>query len=150
MEMMKSGEYAKLEELNARTDIEASRYIYSYYGQPINVTWVDVLAASVRPVLTYTFFLLYASIKLANVLLYGSFTDIWQEEDQIIFGAVIGFWFGARSFEKARRGRIIKRYNDNMLPPPEYDGNGNHNNWGGHNGNGGSNGSSITNGNGIY
>jgi hypothetical protein len=45
--------------------------------------------SAVRPFITYVFFLTFIAIK-----------GIWDENTQAIFGAIMGFWFGARTIEK--------------------------------------------------
>lgn len=72
--------------------------------------WVSALAASVRPVLTYGFFLLYVGVKVAQfhllmdpILPWASgvtFAEaivlMWNGEDTAIFSAIVCFWFGDR------------------------------------------------------
>ena len=81
------------------------------------IHWVDALAGSVRPLITYAFFGLYFLVKCAQ---YRLLTDpvlpwaqglgapqalvaLWTEEDIAIFSAVIAFWFGQRMMVKAKR-----------------------------------------------
>lgn len=69
------------------------------------------LQKSVRPVITYAFFLLFVTIEIT--LLYQAikvgtdFTEainlLWDDETKAIFAAIISFWFGSRAVEKARR-----------------------------------------------
>ena len=71
------------------------------------------LQKSVRPVITYAFFLLFATIEI--VLLMEALekgTDfaeaiqlLWDDETKAIFAAIISFWFGSRAIDKARRGK---------------------------------------------
>jgi len=82
----------------------------------VGIVWVDALAGSVRPVLTYVFFLLYAAVKLAqfHVLAGPSLpwhpamdigevlARLWTEDDMALFTAVIAFWFGQRAMGKRR------------------------------------------------
>ena len=73
--------------------------------------WTSVLQKSVRPVITYAFFGLFATIEvtlLMSALENGTpFADainlLWDEETKAIFAAIISFWFGSRAVEKARR-----------------------------------------------
>jgi len=73
--------------------------------------WTSVLQKSVRPVITYAFFGLFATIEitlLMNALEMGTPFDqaiqlLWDEETKAIFAAIISFWFGSRAVEKARR-----------------------------------------------
>jgi len=67
--------------------------------------WAGNLRTSVRPILTYSFFLVFAIVKLT--LLYHFLTNgielqmamelIWDEETRAIFAAIISFWFGSRA-----------------------------------------------------
>lgn len=92
--------------------ITESKQLYDHASQPSGYKWLDALRASVRPVLTYGFFLLFCFIKAYALIdiLGGGFTVpqglvmIWDEETQILFSAVISFWFGQRAFAK-----IVKR-----------------------------------------
>ena len=82
------------------------------------IHWVDALAGSVRPIITYAFFGLYLLVKCAqfHLLLAPVFPwqsslnfaqammGLWNEEDIAIFSAVIAFWFGQRTMMKAKRG----------------------------------------------
>lgn len=69
------------------------------------------LRKSVRPLITYMFFFLFAVIKGATVYsVYHSGTPfidsvslIWDAETQAIFAAIISFWFGSRALEKHKR-----------------------------------------------
>ena len=79
------------------------------------IAWVDALAGSVRPSLTYAFFTLYFLVKcaqfhaLTNPALpwmhelnaSQAMVSLWTEEDIAIFSAIIAFWFGQRSIFKA-------------------------------------------------
>ena len=76
--------------------------------------WVDGLRSSVRPVITYAFFLLFAAVKgsglylliaVEGLVLADALPRIWDDETAALFAAVLSFWFGARSLAKAREGR---------------------------------------------
>lgn len=67
---------------------------------------------SVRPVITYLFFAIFAAVKISSLLVALESQDfnaaiqtVWDEETQAIFAAIISFWFGSRALEKAR-GRV--------------------------------------------
>ena len=84
--------------------------------QLTGIHWVDALAGSVRPVLTYSFFLLYALVKAAqfHLLMYPvlpwaagmnmaqALVLMWGEEDIAIFSAIMAFWFGSRVMKRGR------------------------------------------------
>ena len=81
------------------------------------ITWVDALSGSVRPVITYAFFVLYVIIKCAqfsillspslpwqnNLSVSQALVSLWTEEDIAIFSAIMAFWFGQRALMKARK-----------------------------------------------
>ncbi len=81
------------------------------------IAWVDALSGSVRPVLTYAFFVLYVTIKAAqfsmllspslpwqnNLSVSQALVSLWTEEDVAIFSAIMAFWFGQRALMKARK-----------------------------------------------
>lgn len=70
-----------------------------------SVQWINSLRATVRPVLTYSFFGLFCVIKIMVALLmyregYNGlevFAVVWDQYTVSIFGAIVGFWFGTRS-----------------------------------------------------
>jgi hypothetical protein len=70
--------------------------------------WMKNLRASVRPVITYGFFLLLVGIDCA--LIWHGFTNsvsfaemanqLWDDETQALFASIIAFHFGGRAFGK--------------------------------------------------
>lgn len=65
--------------------------------------WVVNLSASVRPVITYVFFVEF--IILTVMLYFGGLTIekynvIWSQEMQGLWAAVISYWFGSRTFNR--------------------------------------------------
>ena len=68
--------------------------------------YIDILRASVRPFITYTFFFAFLGIKIAIILVMlregvtGSeiLKVVWDDYTNAIFGAICGFWFGNRAF----------------------------------------------------
>ena len=77
---------------------------------------VDALSGSVRPVITYLLFTLYACVKYAQYHLLVSpalpwqapithmqaLVSLWTQDDMAVFTAIIAFWFGSRMFRKGR------------------------------------------------
>ena len=97
----------KREEINSYADATESRAIYRTYNT--GISWVDALNGTVRPVITYCFFLLYAYVKFTQYHVIGSnaplavYLDImWNPEDQAIFAGVISFYFGQRAMRGIR------------------------------------------------
>ena len=113
LEQTKLGHSQRLEEIEVQADIAESKALYRH-DRPVGVAWVDALRATVRPVITYAFFLLFAAVKgsalyvlvaLEGVLLAEALPRIWDPETQALFAAVMSFWFGQRALGKLRQGR---------------------------------------------
>jgi len=71
-----------------------------------DIKWIDMLNGSVRPMLAYSFFFMYMSVKYlqykaisasAHVIEYLDI--IWTIDDQAIFAGVISFYYGQRTFK---------------------------------------------------
>ncbi len=110
MEMMRSGHQQRLDEIQVQADIAESQALYKS-AAPTGVKWVDALAGTVRPVITYAFFALFAAVKgsalyvlisVEGMLLAQALPQIWDPETQALFAAVMSFWFGQRALAKAR------------------------------------------------
>jgi hypothetical protein len=110
MEQQRQGHQQRLEEIQRDGDIKQSLAIYQHDSQPAGYKWVEALRASVRPVLTYAFFLLFAAVKIAGLYTMVGFDGmslavalplIWDAETQALFAAIMTFWFRQR----ALRGR---------------------------------------------
>ena len=79
-------------------------------GKLSGVRWVDALAASVRPVITYWFMALYCAAKTAafvgavdaDVDWIVAIQALWTEADQALWAGVLNFWFLGRVFERVR------------------------------------------------
>ena len=91
-----------MEEIEVQADIAESKALYRH-DKAVGVAWVDSLRASVRPVITYAFFLLFASVKgsalyvliaVEGLLLAEALPRIWDPEIQALFAVVMSFWFG--------------------------------------------------------
>ncbi len=105
IEREKLGHTHKMEEIGAIADIEESKALYRSLEPKLSgVKWVDAmitfLISSVRPVITYSFFLVYALVKIGMYQKLGDITQIWNEMDMTIFCTIISFWFGNRSMQK--------------------------------------------------
>ena len=103
MQVQAQGHTERLEEINTQADIADSQALYKAAEQKITgVRWADatitLLISSVRPVITYAFFGLYAAVKLS--MYQGSMAELWTEMDMAVFSTLISFWFGSRSMEK--------------------------------------------------
>jgi hypothetical protein len=71
-------------------------------------TWVHNLRSSVRPAITYLFFVIFFFVEgvAAYVVLRDggdilSITNaLWSEETSSIFAAIVSFWFGSRAIKR--------------------------------------------------
>lgn len=72
--------------------------------------FISALQKSVRPVITYSFFILFATVEITllqkamqmNLPFNEALSAVWDEDTKAIFAAIISFWFGNRAIEKAR------------------------------------------------
>ena len=108
----------KIKELDAEADIAETKGIYEHDRSIDAGGFVNALRGSVRPVLTYAVFLLFATIK--GVTLYSMVSTqgmdlsaglvaIWDPETSVIFSSIIAFWFGSRSMSKVRAWQQEKK-----------------------------------------
>jgi len=96
------------EEIQMTCDVMERASLYSTYKT--GISWVDALNGTVRPVLAYSFFIMYGALKVAQYrAITGSmfaieYIDIlWSVDDQAIFAGIISFYFGQRAVSKLRR-----------------------------------------------
>ncbi len=96
------------EEIQMTRDVVEQLSLYSTYKTGID--WVDALNGTVRPVLAYSFFAMYAAIKIIQysyitrtALLVEYIDVIWSVDDQAIFASIVSFYFGQRAFARARK-----------------------------------------------
>jgi hypothetical protein len=99
----------RLEEIGMQADIAESAALYKTYTT--GITWVDALNGTVRPVIAYAFFVLYATVKF---IAYAALPDVgvpfvvvydtlWTQDDAAIFAGIISFYFGQRAMSKLRK-----------------------------------------------
>ena len=88
--------------------IEQNRAIYTHDSLINGNSFINNLRASVRPVLTYSFFIVFCIIKLISLAAGISISLpldklvalVWDDYTATIFSAIISFWFGSRLWEK--------------------------------------------------
>ena len=105
----------RLEEVGIKADTEETLAILKAAEPKITgVRWIDGIAglynSTVRPTITYGFFIMYALVKYANYASVKSFYSnltwyqvvdkMWTEADMAIFCTIISFWFGSRAMGK--------------------------------------------------
>lgn len=97
---------------DAKADVADATSVRSYDSNIDGGKFVNALRASLRPVITYTFFFVFIFIKLAVLFVMidqGASMEtmvktIWDQDTMALFGAIMGFWFGARILEKTGYG----------------------------------------------
>jgi hypothetical protein len=103
----------KLQEIEVKAVVEDSKSVRGHAGnQKSGYKWVDALRASVRPIITYAFFLVFVVVKMAALIKaiemgeapIDTIIAIWDIETHALFAAVMAFWFGGRTFSKIRNG----------------------------------------------
>jgi hypothetical protein len=70
--------------------------------------WVINLRSSVRPVITYGMFILFAFVEIfgfyyathSNVDFMIALQTLWNKETQIIWASIVSFWFGTQAFKR--------------------------------------------------
>ena len=102
MQQQAQGHVNRLEEIQVNADIAESQALYKTYNTGIR--WVDALNGTVRPVIAYSFFALYAVVKVMQFSADLPWL-LWTEEDQAIFAGIISFYFGQRAMTKVRGGK---------------------------------------------
>jgi len=121
---------------NERKHIEAMAqlgHVFEYLGKEADATsaetvalldhdkslvtenkFIQLLRASIRPVITYTFFILFLIVKLTGLWVAWfvmkepfatSMLAIWDTDTSALFAAVMGFWFGNRAISTYGFGR---------------------------------------------
>ena len=73
--------------------------------------YINALRASIRPVITYTFFALFVAVKVAAAYVMLStgqsvpemLKAVWDVETMSLFSTIIAFWFGSRVIEKQEK-----------------------------------------------
>lgn len=98
----------ELEEIIHTANILENISLYSTYKT--GISWVDTLNGTVRPMLAYSFFIMYLSVKVMQFLYISNNANviehihlIWNLDDQAIFAGIVSFYFGQRGFKKSRR-----------------------------------------------
>ena len=100
--LQEQGIYQKLEEIEINAANSELKILHKNYKS--GIVWIDMINALVRPILAYSFFVLYASVKymqFAAIEKIGNWPMIyevfWTLEDQAIFSGIISFYFGQRA-----------------------------------------------------
>jgi hypothetical protein len=76
--------------------------------------FINALRASVRPIVTYVFFITFLAVKVSAAYVMLStgqsvpemLKAVWDVETMALFSTIIAFWFGSRTIEKQDRNAI--------------------------------------------
>ncbi len=101
----------KLEMVNVEADIREVEALQKSMQTPTGVRWVDGLRGSVRPVITYAFFMLFCFVEVSAYLALtasgvsglDAVNAVWDEDTKALFAAVIAFWFGGRAVARGKK-----------------------------------------------
>ena len=108
IEAAKANHELKREVRTKLAEARELKYLYEN-AAPSKNPFMEALASSVRPVISYLFFFTYMSFKIFIYLDTRNAILLWTEEDHVIFCTIISFWFGYRTFKK--NGINGKSYN---------------------------------------
>jgi len=97
----------KLKELDLKAEIQELKSLYKH-DQTLKTSspFISALRASVRPVITYFFFFMFVGVEISVIfsLVHPAMIDqIWNENTQGLFAAVLSFWFGSRAMSKVMK-----------------------------------------------
>jgi len=110
MQLQAQGHTERLEEISAQADITESAALYKTYTT--GISWVDALNGTVRPVIAYAFFVLYATVKFMAYAAVANYPAVpfvvlhdalWTQDDAAIFAGIMAFYFGQRGMRKLRK-----------------------------------------------
>ena len=99
----------KLEE--AKADANEGESVRQHDSSLSGGKFIDALRSSIRPVITYVFFILFVAIKVSALVVMlqsavpitVALPAIWDTETTALFGAIMGFWFGSRTIERQKK-----------------------------------------------
>lgn len=108
MDAAREGLVLQLQVEGLKTDLAEGESLRKHDSDIEYTGFWGALRASIRPVITYAFFVVFVGIKIAAFIVLVDkgatptelLTLVWDNETMAIFSAIIGFWFGSRSIEK--------------------------------------------------
>ena len=108
LKMLEAMAKNKREEMALDAEIREVETIHRHDAQIKGGKFIDGLRASVRPVITYLFVLLFLFVEISAYIIMldqgMSVLDasqvVWSSEINGLFAAIISFWFGGRTFGK--------------------------------------------------
>jgi hypothetical protein len=112
-DLQQRGIELNIKQIQAQADAEEAKGLYAQDASLKGSPWIESMRASVRPVITYVFFILFVLIKVcalvtllkAGTSVVDALPRLWDEETGGLFAAVISFWFGNRAFDKLKNNK---------------------------------------------
>lgn len=94
-----------IEQAEISAQAQESKSLYEHAAMPSQSKWISALSASVRPIITYSFFMLFFIVKIATLVVllqqgsafFDSFIYLWDTETATLFSVIVTFWFGHRA-----------------------------------------------------
>jgi hypothetical protein len=111
MDLMSKRAELKLSIMDKQADIEETKGLYEHDKSIDAGGFINALRGSVRPVITYAFFLLFVATKVVIMLKVLEDGGNWMQGVELMFdqetkgllSAVLAFWFGNRAIGKYMR-----------------------------------------------
>ena len=97
----------KLDAMHLEADTRETESLHRHDRtlQKYAAQWVVNLAATVRPFITYAFFLEFLILTVLVAIGWirlDQYNAIWDEEMKALFAAVLSFWFGGRAIKRGK------------------------------------------------
>ena len=113
MALMTAQSKMKQSELESLAKIQQNKSIYEHDQKIVENTssgFINNLRSSVRPVLTYCFFLTYVAFKIVFIAIaiqegddtLKAIRDSYKEEDFGLLSICVSFWFGSKLNERSK------------------------------------------------
>lgn len=108
----------QIEKGNTAASTDELKALLSHDSSLEGSPWIRDLRASVRPIVTYLFVLLFVFVKVASFIRFAydpqvdvttAITLLWDSESIALFSAVLSFWFGSRAMDGYRTLTRIKK-----------------------------------------
>lgn len=118
LEAAKENAKLELDTANVKADVDEGKSVRDHDSSLDGGKYINTLRASIRPVITYLFFLLFIAVKIAAAYVMikngQSVPDmlkaVWDQDTMALFSTIIAFWFGARVLEKMNARADTRSY----------------------------------------
>jgi len=95
----------KLQIMNVQADISEIEVLHKEHATITqkSAQWCINLSSSVRPVITYLIFaefVVLTGLRATNYIDDAAYMMIWSSETELLWSAIVCFWFGQRTFNR--------------------------------------------------